>query len=218
MTRTKVLALATVLAFALPLSACGGDDDKSANSSDGTTNTANPFGDATDEESSASPSDEASEETEASDPVESDLDLDGLDRDAVIKKMSDSILESSNDDMVITETEATCVSQEMVDALGLGRLAELGKSGDMELSDSEATSVANAMVDCDAISTTKVKDMMLKMMGASVPPAAEGCLDEAITDDLVRELALSGVTGGDSDALGQAMGTDLVACITAAQD
>lgn len=219
MTRSALLSLTAALSLALSLSACGGGEDKQADVKPAATS-ANPFGgsasstptgaeSATTQDSTPSTS---SEPTPSDEPTEPAL----LSRDAAVETMAESIRSSGGGAFNITDQEATCVAEDVVDSFGIGRLAELGFSGadanQLNLSDEEALTMADAMIECNAMSATKMKQMMKDQMGGDVP-GADGCLDDLITDKLMRDLFIAGINGEDTSTLTTTLGTDLASCL-----
>jgi hypothetical protein len=138
-----------LIATALALTSCGGDDD----SDDATGQT-----EATEESRSTS-------STAGDDVAESEDDPSTL---------AQAFLDGLGFD--IPTTEAECAARGMVDAIGLGRLAELGESG-AEPSPEDLGGIASALNAC--VSPETVEALLAEELATDVPPgeeAAANCL------------------------------------------
>jgi hypothetical protein len=65
-------------------------------------------------------------------------DIDSENVDELVELMAEEMARSSNG--ALTREEATCISQSMLDELGLERLVDIGESGDNPFTDPELTS------------------------------------------------------------------------------
>jgi hypothetical protein len=65
-------------------------------------------------------------------------DIDSENVDELVDLMAEEMARSSNG--ALTREEATCISQSMLDELGLERLVDIGESGDNPFTDPELTS------------------------------------------------------------------------------
>jgi hypothetical protein len=77
--------------------------------------------------------------------------LDTSDSDALVDLMAQGIIEGSGGQ--VTQEQAECAAQAMLDELGLGTLVEIGESGEDPftsgaLTDEQTTAIINAMVEC----------------------------------------------------------------------
>jgi Protein of unknown function (DUF2510) len=74
-------------------------------------------------------------------------DIDSENVDELVELMAEEMAQSSNG--VLTREEATCISQGMLDELGLERLVDIGESGENPFTDPELTSrLFSIMEDC----------------------------------------------------------------------
>jgi hypothetical protein len=74
-------------------------------------------------------------------------DIDSENVDQLVELMADNMAQASNG--VLTHEEATCISEAMLDELGLERLVDVGESGDNPFTDPELTSqLFSIMEDC----------------------------------------------------------------------
>lgn len=230
MTRAKMLSIAAVLALSLPLTACGGDDEKKGSDARSTSSSnSNPFGggSSTPTESTETPeptetTDEPTE-TATGEPTETSGD-DFPGREEAVTTLAQHIKSSANGQFDITDQEATCASEAVVDGLGSDRLMELGLAkesgtGSLALSEDEAGNMADAMIQCGAISADKMKKTVKDQMGtaAAEVKGMDACLDEAITDDFIRTLFVAGITGADTTSTTSELQTSLMTCIGDAQ-
>lgn len=109
----------------------------------------------------------------------------------------------------LEQGEADCISEDMVDGIGLDKLKEYGflnedgsvntdDSVDPEMAQGDAEVMVDAIFDCADVMTT-VRDEMTKSMGNATPEMKQ-CFDEALTDDLVRGMLVASFTGKEDEA------------------
>lgn len=119
----------------------------------------------------------------------------------------------------LQEEEADCIAEDMVDGVGVEKLQEYGfitedgsvdedaDVGNVEQGDAET--IADAMLDC-ADAMQSVKDGMMQAMGQQ-SAETQKCVDEALTEDLVRDLLVATFTGESAQA-GEDLAASLEAC------
>lgn len=117
----------------------------------------------------------------------------------------DAFMASSEDDSDFSEDETECFSRALVDAVGVDELEaeaspeEIRESEDSSLSELGITldeEQAGALWD-DVSSCVDVRELFLDEATADAPEAARECLDDALDDDLLKRLFLTGLTEGD---------------------
>jgi hypothetical protein len=117
----------------------------------------------------------------------------------------DAFMASSEDDSDFSEDETECFSRALVDAVGVDELEaeaspeEIRESDDSSLSELGITldeEQADALWD-DVSSCVDVRELFLDEATAEAPEAARECIDDALGDDLLKRLFLTGLTEGD---------------------
>lgn len=112
------------------------------------------------------------------------------------------VLASSDESLPIDESEAECVSDAIVDALGVERLLVMGVGAGGtdpfargELSDEEADAVADGFLTC-----VDVRQVFIERFRAEgVPEETATCIAAAIDDDDLRTLFAAEFTDADVD-------------------
>lgn len=102
----------------------------------------------------------------------------------------------TEDGSPISESDARCTADGMVDAIGVDQLEEVGPPedfaagdgavDDLELSEAEATGVYQAIDDCMG-----AKDFVLSSFAADMSDEAVACVDENLSDELVKDFFVS---------------------------
>jgi len=142
----------------------------------------------------------------------------GQDEEAASKAISDSIMKSNDQTFEVTQGEADCVGDGMVEEIGVDKLTEYGiitedlKANDgidnVEMSEGDAGSAADVMGDC-----ANIKELFTSAMG-DLPQEAQQCVDENLSDEVLHDFLVSifmnDQEGGQQDLMGA-----LQECITA---
>lgn len=119
----------------------------------------------------------------------------------------------------LEQEEADCISEGMVDGIGVDQLKEydfLDEDGTVnedptepEMSNEDAETMVDAMFDC-----TDVMDTMQNELAGSIgeqPPEVRKCFDEALTEERVRALLVA-TFSGNQDTATQELTAPLMKC------
>jgi len=138
--------------------------------------------------------------------------------------ISDYLMEQQADDQMITleEGEADCISEGMVDGIGVDKLKEYGflkEDGTVnenaetpEMSEGDAETMVDSMFDCTDVMAT-MQDELAKSMGDQ-PAEVKDCFEEALTEEAVRDMLVA-TFAGNQDEAGKALMGPLMECATA---
>lgn len=153
----------------------------------------------------------------------------GGSEDAEAKKAISTYLmdqQQEQEVLALEQGEADCISEDMVDGIGVEKLKEYGflnedgtvnedDSTDPEMAQGDAEVMVDAIFDCADVMTT-VRDEMTKSMG-DVTPEMKECFDEALSDDLVRGMLVASFTGKEDQAT-QELTEPLMKCALGGMD
>lgn len=124
--------------------------------------------------------------------------------------------------IALEEGEADCIADGMVEGIGVEQLQEYGLLSDdltveadaqtPEMSEDDSEVMVDAMFDCTDVMGT-METELASAMGQQSPQVQE-CLEEALTEDLVRSVLVSTFSAQQDRAQRQLM-EPLGACITA---
>lgn len=124
-------------------------------------------------------------------------------RQVLVDAVAAGILEEPDPAFPVSESEATCVAEGVIDDLGLSRLIVVGVQserlgGDQfaSLEDHEVQSFTDAFVECIDVRTILLDNIAAG--GASEEVLA--CLDDNIADEDIEALFVAGFSGEDSGA------------------
>ena len=119
----------------------------------------------------------------------------GNDEEAASTAISDSIMKSNDETFEVTQQEADCVGDGMVEQIGVDKLTEYGiitedlkASGgieDVEMSEGDAGSAADVMAEC-----ADIKALFTGAM-SELPEEAQTCVDENLTDEVLHDFLVS---------------------------
>ena len=119
----------------------------------------------------------------------------------------------------LEQEEADCISEGMVDGIGVDRLKEynfLDEDGTVnenptepEMSNEDAETMVDAMFDCTDVMDT-MQNELADSMGEQSPEVKE-CFDEALTEERVRALLVA-TFSGNQDAATQELTAPLMKC------
>jgi hypothetical protein len=142
----------------------------------------------------------------------------GGDDDEASKAIADSIMDSNSDTFEVTQEQADCVGDGLVEEIGTDQIVEYGiltednKAADgieqVEMSDDDAESAADVMMEC-----ADIKEVFTSAMG-ELPEEAQTCIDEKLTDDVLHDFLVA-VFKNDQEGGTQNMMTALTECMTA---
>jgi hypothetical protein len=177
------------------LAACGDDDVATDDETDETTEEGTD--DTTEEESEEEGEDEGEGEEAAGD-VEAEI--------------AAAIIADPDPDFPVTEDQANCIANGIVDGIGEDRLEELGlvelfssdeqvEFADIDLDEDEVDSLASTFTEC-----LDFRELMMEQFGASLTDEQKACVEEAITDEAIHEFFVVGFSGGDTDAAAEELG------------
>lgn len=135
------------------------------------------------------------------------------DDEAAAKAVSQDLQKGGEGDLELSQKDADCIGEGMVDEVGRDQLIEYkiitkdnkpddGKAADMSKDDAEST--ADVFQDC-----TDVKKIFLDEM-SSAPEESKSCMDDKLTDDVIHDFLVAGFQGDDAnkvleDAVGECM-------------
>jgi hypothetical protein len=142
----------------------------------------------------------------------------GQDEEAASTAISDSIMESNDQTFEVTQEEADCVGDGMVEEIGVDKLTEYGIITEdlkadggidsVEMSEGDAGSAADVMSDC-----ANIKELFTSAMG-DLPEEAQQCVEENLSDEVLHDFLvavfMNDQEGGQQDLMGA-----LQECITA---
>ena len=142
----------------------------------------------------------------------------GSDDEVASKAIADSIMDSNNATFEVTQDQADCVGEGMVDDIGTDKLVEYGiitediKASDgletVKMSEGDAQAAADTMQDC-----ADIKEIFTGAMG-ELPEEAQTCIDEKLTEDVLNEFLVS-VFMDDQDAGTEGLMGALTECMAA---
>lgn len=142
----------------------------------------------------------------------------GSDDAAASEAISKSIMESNDDTFEVTQDQADCVGEGMVDEIGTDQLVEYGiitednEASDgldaVKMSEDDANSAADVMQEC-----ADIKDVFTQAMG-ELPEEAQTCIDEKLTDDVLHDFLVS-IFMDDQEKGTQDLTGALAECMTA---
>ena len=142
----------------------------------------------------------------------------GNDDAAASEAISKSIMESNDESFKVTQDEADCVGDGMVEEIGVEKLTEYGiitedleSSGginNVEMSEGDAESAADVMSEC-----ADIKQIFTNAMG-ELPEEAKACVDENLDDEVIHEFLVA-IFMNDQEAGQQGVMTALQECMSA---
>ncbi len=143
----------------------------------------------------------------------------GSDDEAASAAIAESMMDSNDETFQVTQEQADCVGDGMVDDIGTDQLVEYGlitednEAADgidsVKMSEDDAQAAADVFQGC-----ADVKKIFTDAMGAGVPEEAATCIDEKLTDDVLNEFLVA-VFQDDQEAGTQGLMTALQECMSA---
>jgi len=148
----------------------------------------------------------------------------GADEDEEAKTaISDYLMKQQDNAQMISleQEEADCISDGMVDGIGVEKLKEYGflkEDGSVnesvetpEMSEGDAKTMVDSMFDCTDVMTT-MREELSKSMGEQ-PAEVQECFDEALTEEAVRTMLAANLSGDQEKAQQELLGP-LMKCAT----
>lgn len=140
------------------------------------------------------------------------------DDDKAADALAAGMMDEAGEELALDQEQADCVGQGMVEKVGTDQLVEYGilnkdleygelEVGGIKMSEADAAATADVFVDC--VGTDFVGNL-LQTEASALPDAARECIEEKLTDDVMREL-LTASFEGDQVAAAKAM-SPLMAC------
>jgi hypothetical protein len=141
--------------------------------------------------------------------------------------ISDYLMQQQENQQMITlkEEEADCISDGMVDGIGVDKLKEYGflnEDGSVnenaetpDMSQGDAETMVDSMFDCTNVMTT-MREELAKSMGDQ-PAEVKDCIEDALTEDAVRDMLVATFAGNQEEA-GKALMGPLMKCATGGTD
>ena len=142
----------------------------------------------------------------------------GQDEEAASDAISASIMESNDETFEVSQEEADCVGDGMVEEIGVDKLTEYGiitedleaNDGieDVEMSEGDASSAADVMAGC-----ADIKELFTSAMG-ELPQEAQQCVEENLSDEVLHNF-LTAVFMNDQEKGNQELMGALQECLGA---
>ena len=135
--------------------------------------------------------------------------------------ISDYLMKQQSEDRMVTlkQDEADCISEGMVDGIGVDQLQEYGLleedntvAEDVEtpmMSKADAQVMVDSMFDCTDVMKT-MKDELASSMGQQ-PPEVKACFEKALNEDAVRGMLVA-TFSGDQDKASKELVGPLMEC------
>ena len=119
----------------------------------------------------------------------------GQDEEAASKAISASIMDSNDETFEVSQEQADCIGDGMVEKIGVEKLTDYGiitedleaEDGieNVEMSEGDASSAADVMSEC-----ADIKELFTSAMG-DLPEAAQQCVDENLSDDVLHDFLVA---------------------------
>lgn len=140
--------------------------------------------------------------------------------------ISASLLESQDDTFEVSESEADCVGEGMVDKIGVDKLKEYGMVSEdasasegldapMTMSDADGQSAADVMSDC-----LNIKEAMMTSLSEDMGEGDEAvvtCMDESLDDETLNAFIKTIFTGDQEGAQAALVTEELMSCMLEAE-
>jgi hypothetical protein len=151
----------------------------------------------------------------------------GDEEDRATESISAYLLEQQAEGQMVSldEEGADCIADAMVEGIGVDQLQDYGlidedgevvedaRTTEMEREDAEV--MVDAVFDCTDVMATMQEELATAMGGQT--PEVRACLEEALTEDLVREALVENFSGNEQEAQEKLMGP-LTACMTGGEE
>jgi len=140
----------------------------------------------------------------------------GQDEEAASQAISASIMDSNDEAFEVSQEQADCIGDGMVEKIGVEKLTDYGiitedleaEDGieNVEMSEGDASSAADVMSSC-----ADIKELFTSAMG-DLPEEAQQCVDENLSDDVLHDFLVA-VFMNDQDAGNQQLMGALQECL-----
>lgn len=139
----------------------------------------------------------------------------GGEEDEAKQAIAESLTRSESGSGVVPlqQEEAECVAGQMVDGIGVDQLQKYGlltednqvdkNVGSITMSTRDAETTVDAMFDCTDVMQL-VRDQMARTPGIK-DPQVQRCLEDAVSEDLVRKLLVGAFSGQGDQVSGELM-------------
>jgi hypothetical protein len=135
------------------------------------------------------------------------------------ESISTAIRDSDTQDMSLTQEQADCIGDGFVEEIGTDQLVEYKVLNDdlsvnegvdnVEMSEADAKAAAGVVLDC-----ADFKEVFTGMM-EGMPEEARTCLDEALTDERLRDFLAATFSGDEDAAAVEELSAAVQECVTA---
>ena len=140
----------------------------------------------------------------------------GQDEEAASQAISASIMDSNDEAFEVSQEQADCIGDGMVEKIGVEKLTDYGiitedleaEDGieNVEMSEGDASSAADVMSGC-----ADIRELFTSAMG-DLPEAAQQCVDENLSDDVLHDFLVA-VFMNDQEAGNQQLMGALQECL-----
>jgi hypothetical protein len=120
----------------------------------------------------------------------------------------------------VTEEDATCLSDGIVDEIGTDKLQEYGllnddlevkdEVGEVKMEEADADSMADVFVDC--VEAEKMLEEQFASMTGSLTPEQQECMKEVLDEEKVKEI-MSATFQGDTAGMQSSLQEDFMVCV-----
>ncbi|HZJ04210.1 MAG TPA: hypothetical protein VFD59_01915 [Nocardioidaceae bacterium] len=136
--------------------------------------------------------------------------------------ISESMMDQGGNDLLnVKQEEADCIGDGMVEDIGVGELKEYGflkedgtvaeDPSELEMSSDDAESMTNTMFDCSDVMAMMDEAMASSMGGQD--PAVKECVEDVLTEDLVKEM-FTAMFSGDEEGAQEGLMGPMTECIS----
>lgn len=132
------------------------------------------------------------------------------------------LMSSSDSTFKLEQKQADCIGKGMVDKVGVDQMKEYGMLTDDLKADSTPDSVEMSMDDAEATADVFIDcadiDKLLRdqLQLGDLDPKVADCVDEALTDDVLRDFLAATFAGKEADTASAALLEPLTKCMTGA--
>lgn len=147
------------------------------------------------------------------------------DEDEAKENIKQSLLEEDSGTLAgaePTEEQATCLSDGMVDEIGVDKLQEydlltedltINENPDLAMEEGDADTLAEVFTDCVDMEQM-FEDQFASFAGQDqLPEEAQTCIEDAIDEDIIRD-GLSATFQGEDEVMGSEVQEKLQTCLT----
>lgn len=120
----------------------------------------------------------------------------------------------------VTDDDATCLSDGIVDEIGTDKLKEYellndeleveSEVGNVKMDEGDADAMANVFVDC--VEAEKMLEEQFSTMTGSLKPKQQECMKEVLDEEKVKEI-MSATFQGDTAGMQSSLQKDFMTCV-----